>query len=150
MNSKKKIKHIFGYSLRINIEFYSISKLNNCKPLVNMSKEESNHPTLENDVKINLPLDRQLLIHDIVGCKQGIHNNIHVKSKNEDILIQSRVDNVSGNNDLKVFKNNILIQHLVNGVQMNVKQSEDQNQPTQQNQTQNQQNSSQKSENTKL
>ena len=80
-----------------------------------MSGKDPKHPTLDNEITINLPLDRQVSIRDTLGCREGIHNRIHVKSRNEDYLIESTVDPM-GNNDLKVFKNNQLIKHVFNGV----------------------------------
>ena len=80
-----------------------------------MTSEEPKHPTFDNEIKINLPMNRQVWVRDFLGCKQGIHNKINVKSHNEDILIESSVDPL-GNNDLKVYKNNLLIKHVINGV----------------------------------
>lgn len=88
-----------------------------------MTSDDQKHPTLDNEIKINLPLDRQVWVRDTLGCKLGIRNRIHVKSDTENIVIENSLDQ-SGDNELKVFKNNQLIKHLVNGVKkVDVKQT---------------------------
>ena len=80
-----------------------------------MTNEEPKHPTFDNEIKINLPMNRQVCIQDFLSCKLGIHNKIQIKTNNEEIRVENTVDQL-GDNELKVFKNNSLIKHVINGV----------------------------------
>ncbi len=80
-----------------------------------MSAQNQNHPFLDNEIKINLPQDRHVIIQDSLSCKDGIYNNIRVKTSDQYIRVESRVD-PNGSNDLKVYKNDVLVKHVVNGV----------------------------------
>lgn len=92
-----------------------------------MSQEQKKHPVLESKMRIKIG-NRHVIFSDHFNCKSGIQSSIHLINNDQDILVKISVDQ-QGNNQFKVFKNNKVVNHLINGSVPEDKniQQEDQN-----------------------
>ena len=76
-----------------------------------MSQEQKKHPVLESKVGIKIE-NRHIIFSYNFNCKSGIQSSIHLINNDENILVKSSVDPID-NNELRVFKNNKLVNHLI-------------------------------------